>query len=48
MEVIFERFVTEKLELPDIPTLDEIQGKLNKDSLKDEIIEGFDIFILIN
>jgi hypothetical protein len=48
MEVIFGRFVTEKLELPDIASLDEIQGKLNKGSFKDEIIEGFDIFILIN
>ena len=48
MQVIFKRFVTEKLELPEMATPEEIQGKLNKDSLKDEIIEGFDIFILIN
>lgn len=47
MTIIFNRFVKEKLELEEDASLEKIKAAMNKDTLKDEIIEGFDIYILI-
>ena len=49
MNIIYERFVSEDLKLnPDTATLSQIKDALRKDSFKGNIIEGFDIFCLIN
>ena len=49
MDMIYDRFISEDLGLnPDTATLSQIKTALRKDSFKGNIIEGFDIFCLIN
>jgi hypothetical protein len=46
---IYDRFIREDLKLnPESATLAQVKGALRKDSFKEKIIEGFDIYCLIN
>jgi len=46
---IYDRFIREDLKLnPESATLTQVKGALRKDSFKEKIIEGFDIYCLIN
>lgn len=48
LETIYERFVTEDLNLPEGAPLSQVDGSLRKDSFLGRILEGFDIYCLIN
>jgi chemotaxis response regulator CheB len=49
MTQIYEDFLTEGLGLnPEVITLDQVQMSMNKESFTGNIMEGFNIFCLIN
>ena len=48
LESIYERFLDEELGLPPDAPISTINSTLKKDSFKNQIVEGFDIFTLIN
>jgi len=49
MDGIYDRFIREDLNLnPETASLTQVKNALRKDSFKEKIIEGFDIYCLIN
>jgi hypothetical protein len=48
IETIYERFVKEVLRLGDNASLAQVDASLRKDSFQGKVLEGFDIYCLIN
>jgi hypothetical protein len=48
MTIIFDTFIVEDLELPQESSVELVNKSLKRDSFLGNIVEGFDIFTLIN